>query len=169
MAYAVSGDLDWGGMPAPGNIDHWLNKAADEIDSKIGSVYVTPVVLLDTAEQRPGKLLLNRINSWLAMGRAILARATPNEDDQLHQLGLYYVTEATNALDKIVDGTVILAGATLVTETTDKQTGPMAASADESSIVEGYSGAFGNPLTDAMNRQTQLPSMGNFYLSPYTW
>lgn len=162
--YAELSDLDWGNIPAPDNAEFWLNSGAEEIDSKIGFLYATPVILGNSAEQRPARLLLKKINAWLAMGRAILSVAAGNEDDQLHQLGLYYVTEATGALDAIASGTVILPGVDPATATDDRQTGPMIANLEEDSLVESFAHQFGDPAKTvlAFPRPTLV---GN----PYTW
>lgn len=167
MAYAVLGDLSWGGnMTAPTDATHWLDAGADEIDSKIGFVYATPVVLSEAIPaQRPGALLLKKINSWLAMGRAILAASTGNSDDQLHQLGEYYVREALAALDAIASGQITLVGAELVNEQEDQSTGPMIANLEEDSLVETFDSVFGNPAKTvlAMDRCVPYPN------SPYTY
>jgi len=164
ITYAELSDLEWGNIPAPPNAQFWLDKGAEEIDGKIGFLYATPVVLGNSAEQRPAKLLLKRINAWLAMGRAILSIAAGNEDDQLHQLGLYYVTEAGAALKAITDGTTILPGVDPVTPRSDAQTGPMVTNVDSSSMVEGFDSIFGNPAKTVLSAcRPILP--GN----PYTW
>jgi hypothetical protein len=164
LTYAQASDLDWGNIPAPANAEYWLQKGSDEIDSKIGFLYATPIVLGNSAEERPGRLLLRRINEWLAMGRAILSIDAGNEDDQLHQLGLYYVTEANNALAAIVNGSIVLTGATPASPTTDQQTGPMITNVDETSFVEDFRSAFGDPASTVLN--TPRPTvLGN----RYTW
>lgn len=162
--YAAITDLDWGTIPAPANAQHWLEASAEEIDAAIGFLYSTPVLLSESAEQRPAKLLLKKINSWLAMGRALLSIDAGNEDDQLHQLGLYYVSEASKALAAIVDGTIVLPGVDPTTPTSDQQTGPMITNVDESSFVEGFSDVFGNPASSVLNAPRQI-LLGN----RYTW
>jgi len=153
-------------MKAPTDAQHWLDAGADEIDSKIGFVYATPVVLSDAIpEQRPGYLLLKKINSWLAMGRCILAASTGNSDDQLHQLGEYYVREALSALDAIANGQITLVGATPVNEQEDKSTGPMIANVDDASLVESFDSVFGNPAKTALSIDRCVP----YYPSPYTY
>jgi hypothetical protein len=164
VTYCELVDLDWGNIPAPPNAEFWLLKGAEEIDGKIGFLYATPVILGLSTEQRPAKLLLKRINSWLAMGRAILSIAAGTEDDQLHQLGKYYVDEAGKALDAIVDGSVILPGVDPATPSSDQQTGPMITNVDAASAVEAFNTTFGNPA-DAAIQLTRVPVIGN----PYTW
>lgn len=164
ITYCELVDLEWGNIPAPVNAQFWLNKGAEEIDGKIGFVYATPVMLDNSTEQRPAKLLLKRINAWLAMGRAILAIAAGAEDNQLHQLGKYYVDEATKALDSIVDGSVILPGVDPTTPTSDQQTGPMISNVDTASSVEAFNATFGNPAETAI-QLIRSPLVGN----PYTW
>lgn len=166
MAYAVLSDLSWGSnMAQPSDAQKWLDAGAEEIDGKIGFVYATPVSLsAGVPAQRPGYLLLKRINSWLAMGRAILAAGTGNEDDQLHQLGAYYVREATAALDAIASGQIQLVGATPVVEQTDKSTGPMISNLDEVSLVETFDSVFGSPAKTVLAMDRCIPSG-----TPYTY
>lgn len=164
-AYAVTADLLLGNVPVPADAQKYLDAAAEEIDSKIGFRYATPVVADTSPEQRPVGLLLKRINAWLATGRIVLAKDAAGEDDQLHQYGQYLVSEATKALDQIVDGSIVLPGVDLATIDASKVTGPAGVWGDEESLVEAFSTTFGNPNTMTLNRLNQIPPLGN----PYTW
>ncbi len=164
--YAALTDLEWGDMSAPANAQFWLTAGAEEIDSKIGNLYSTPVILGNSPAQRPSMLLLKRINAWLAMGRSILATSVGGENDQLHQLGLFYVKEATSALDAIVSGAIVLVGADSTVVKTDNQTGPMISNLDDESLVESFASVFGDPVKTTVARQRMIPCIrGN----PYTW
>lgn len=162
--YAELTDLDWGAIPTPPNAEYWLNSGAEEIDRKIGFVYAAPVVLGNSSEQRPAKLLLKQINAWLAMGRSILAMGASGEDIQLHALGKYYVDEATKALDSIASGETILPGVEPTTPTDDRQTGPMVSNVDNGSAVEAFSDVFGNPASTSL-----LMARPTLCGNPYTW
>lgn len=162
--YASLTDCEWGEIPTPVNAQFWLDKGAEEIDAKIGFTYATPVVLGNSAEERPAKLLLKRINAWLCMGRAILSRAVGGEDDTLHALGEYYVKEATAALNQIADGTIVIPGADPATPTETRETGPMIYNVDNASAVESFSEVFGNPAS-----QVITATRPNLIGSPYTW
>ena len=114
MAYCSEADLLLGGIPLPGYIDpvKQVADAADEIDSKIGYIYKTPIDVTDTSPvKRPARLLLKRINASLATGRLILAVASPEENKNLHAYGWNLVREATTALDAIASGQFPIEGA----------------------------------------------------------
>lgn len=157
VAYCVEGDLHLGSVPPPSGsqktIAKWIQEGAEEIDSKIGFRYATPVVAGDSALNRPTKLLLKKINAWLSSGRFIMAAATQGSDDQLQQQGLYLVTQALLALEQIADGTVVLPGIALVDDSEPKNTGPVGSWADPYSIVEEHAGVFGYPNREVIERR----------------
>jgi len=112
--YSEVEDLLTGNIPMPDyvNKDKYVQDAADEIDSKIGFVYVTPVDISETSDvPRPARLLLKRINNFLASGRLIMAVAAGGEDDRLHAYGWSLVQDATAALNSIASGEIYLKGA----------------------------------------------------------
>ncbi len=163
MTYCSNEDAGYlfGNIPAPSTIGAYVQAAGDEMDSRLGLRYVTPIVLDDNnPKQRPAFLLLKRINSWLAAGRAILALDAGGEDDQLHQYGKKLVDDSLMAVDQIVDGSILLPGADPVDPERSSPTGPMASFADESSYVEGYNDTFGNQAQQAIDRPA-LPFFGS--------
>lgn len=108
MAYCEVVDLLIGDIPTGGALDpqKYVNDAADEIDSKIGFRYATPV---DTdAAPRPVTLLLKRINAHLASGRLILAATITVEDKQLNAYGQSLVDGAQFAIEQIATGVSLL-------------------------------------------------------------
>ncbi len=163
--YCELADLLMGNIPVPSDAQKYIDQAADEIDSKIGMKYATPVVVDSSPESRPTTLLLKRINTWLATGRMILARDAGGEDDQLHQYGLYLVNEATAALNAIVDGSVTLPGATPVTPDDNLSSAPIISNVDNTSAVESFGEVFGNPASQALTAPRYPWAYGN----PYTW
>lgn len=165
MTYCSDEDAGhlYGNIPAPSNIGEFVNAAAEEIDSRLGLQYVTPVVLdINNPKQRPAVLLLKRINSWLAAGRSILALDAGGEDDQIHQYGKSLVDQSLMALDQIVDGTILLPGADPVTPDEQRVTGPIASFADDASLVESYGDTFGNQAQQVIDRPRLV-----FYGEPY--
>jgi hypothetical protein len=150
VTYCETTDLDWGGMPSPANAQHWVSKGAEEIDSIVGMRYATPVILGNSAEERPAKLLLKRINEWLAMGRAILSQAIGGEDTTTHAQGRYYVDEALKALMAIANGDIVLPNVPLSTPEQTKETGPLIQNLDDASLVESFDSVFGNAAKTAL-------------------
>lgn len=112
--YSLSTDLLNGNIPIPTYLDKekYVQDAADEIDSKIGHLYNTPI---DISEGSPvprwTRLLLKRINNHLATGRLLMAADAGGEDDRLHAYGWSLVQEATEALKRIAAGEIRLDGA----------------------------------------------------------
>jgi phage gp36-like protein len=156
VPYCEVQDLQTGNIPAPSapnkTLEKYIEEAADEIDSHIGLRYSTPVVADETPVTRPVKLLLKRLNAWLASGRFILAADSGGEDDQVHQFGLYLVTQALAALEAISSGKIVLPGIPLVEEEDSKETGPLAAFQDSESQVEGFASVFGYPTQQVIDR-----------------
>lgn len=161
VPYCEVGDLQIGSIPAPSapdkTLDKYIAEAADEIDSYIGMRYSTPVVVDETPVTRPVKLLLKRLNAWLASGRFILAADSSGEDDQLHQFGLYLVEQSIAALNAIATGQIVLPGIDLVEETDNKETGPASHFQDVESQVEGFGSVFGYPTQQVIDRQRSHP------------
>ena len=151
----------FGNIPAPSNIGQFVTAAAEEMDSYLGLRYVTPIILDETnPQQRPAALLLKRINSWLAAGRAILALDAGGEDDQLHQYGRKLIEDCMMALNEIKDGSFLIPGAEPVNPEENKVTGPVASFADDTSMVEAYGDTFGSQAHQALDRK-RLPYFGN--------
>lgn len=145
MAYSTVDDLLTGDTRIDGVIDTnaFVNAAADEMDSALGFIYETPIVLADTPINRPTSLLLKLINNYLATGRIILTISRSAEDNSLDALGKYYVNTALNRLNMIVEGKISLVGATRIQdESTPK--GPEIFNAEPDSLVDMFYGNF-NP------------------------
>ena len=151
-AYCQTGDLLNGSIPLPSNIDPQkiIQDAADEIDSKIGYRYVTPIDLteIDPTKDaavdgglkvsRPVRLSLKRINAALATGRIILAVASPQEQAALHAYGLSLVNEAAMALEMIRTGQVDLDGVDVIPNEAPQVSGPQISNLDPESNVEAF-------------------------------
>lgn len=104
MAYCEVVDLQIGDIPTSARLDpqKYVNDAADEIDSKIGFVYATPIPVENgSLTPRPVVLLLKRINSHLATGRMVLAATLISEDQRLNAFGQSMVEEALAAIVQI--------------------------------------------------------------------
>lgn len=150
-AYSTKDDLLLGQIPLPSYIDGTkiVQDAADEIDSKIGMRYRTPIDVSDTntAVSRPVKLLLKRINNFLATGRLILQVASPEENRNLHAYGWSLVQEANAAIEAIVSGEVILDGVEPAENATDQPavSVPLINNLDPESNVEAFYDRMANP------------------------
>lgn len=155
--YCEVTDLIFGNIPVPATAQKFVTQASDEIDSKIGFRYATPVVLSSSTEQRPALLLLKKIAIFLATGRCILAVGGASEESRIHQYGIYLIQQADQALKDIVDGKTILPGVELATPANSKSSGPMIANVDTASSVEAFNDVFGNPASNAITRPRVSP------------
>lgn len=141
--YSTVGDLLLGDLPVPTYMDQqkYVNDAANEIDSVIGFLYVTPVDMTDPGPvSRPARLLMTRLNTHLSSGRLLMAIATASEDTQLNAYGRYLVDMVGTTLQEIVDGKIQLPGAAQNDngDDTPNFSGPVIANIDQVSIVESF-------------------------------
>lgn len=146
--YCAVTDLLTGNIPTPSYLspERFVNDAADEIDSRIGFVYVTRVdVSSNSPVVKPAKLLLKRLNVFLATGRMLMAVDAGGEDDQLHAYALSLVQEANECIEYIVSGQIRLDGAPLVEGEAPTERGPMISNLDKESNVEAFYDRIANP------------------------
>jgi hypothetical protein len=143
--YSATTDLLIGNIPLPATLtpQKYVDDAADEIDSIIGFKYQTPIDMSDLgAVAKPARLLMKRLSNWLATGRIILAVDAAGEDNNLHAYGLKLVSDASAVLQAIADGSVVLEGATTLSDPDDASAGlrraPAIANVDSESIVEAF-------------------------------
>jgi phage gp36-like protein len=145
--YSTAADMLTGNIKVidPTILDRYVQDATDEIDSKLGYRYVTPIVIPDTPQTRAGNLLLKRINNFLASGWFVLAQSISDEENQNNAYGLKLVQDATRLLDAIVAGTVPLVGAPLLIADDQGITGPLISNLDVASNVESFYNYVENP------------------------
>jgi hypothetical protein len=146
--YSATTDLLTGDLPLPSYVSpqKFVDDAADEINSKIGFLYQVPVDLNAEAVKTPVKLLLKRINNFLASGRLIMMLTQSQEDTRLHAYGYSLVADATAALAQIASGELVLelpkpAGS----ETEIAVTAPLIYNQDAESAVEAFYDRVANP------------------------
>lgn len=142
MAYCTAADLLKGDIPLGpqyGDGSGFVDTAADEMDVVLGQLYVTPIVLADTPENRPSQLWLKTCNKFLASGRLILDIALAAEDDNLNAYGLSLLNQGLDMLKAIQSGAASITGATPLNPIDTYQTGPMIFNEDSRSLVAaGY-------------------------------
>ena len=142
--YASVADLMFGSVPVPATIDTWLQAADDEIDSKIGHIYITPVSFPATSEARPGMLRLKRIAAMLTTGRAIMSIDAGSEEDAVHQYAMYLLREAQDGISELASGDVALPGVQLLSPASTTSA-PQISNVDATSAVEDFYGNFVAP------------------------
>lgn len=134
MAYSTVADLLLGDMET-GSIDlqKYVDAAADEIDSKLGFLYVLPLSPLAAVEI----LLLKDINNKIASGRLILAQYIGGEESALHAYGYSLIREATESLMLLANGVIDL-GSVRTESPVDEGMAPRAFVYDEESMVTAF-------------------------------
>lgn len=139
MTYSEVADLLLGDIPTPKDAEKYVNDATDEIDSKLGMRYVTPIVVDETvAANRSTPLILKRINNLLASGRLICAKAASASQQEVNSYGLSMITDALVALNQLMAGDITLPGAAFLNEGDVGQSGPMISNLDAESNVESF-------------------------------
>ena len=113
MSYCTLGDLLLGQLesrlPPEITTNEYINAAADHIDARLGSMYVTPFVTIGVNSLPSHQVkLIKGINAKRASGQIILAATIATEDTVIHQYGLWLIQEADLELAAIVKGEYML-------------------------------------------------------------
>jgi hypothetical protein len=170
--YSEVSDMLLGEIPAPSDEEgqKYVQDAADEIDSKLGLRYLTPIVVANTSENRVTTLLLKRISNWLASGRFVCARAVAAELQQVHAYGASLIKDATDALLQLEIGDIPLPGATFLNTDDVGRSGPIISNLDVESNVESlYAFTQRDPTTYPFPAPLPIYPAGAGYPIPYTW
>lgn len=114
-----------------------IRSQADDIDAQLGHIYQTPIVVPDEPKYRPTLLLLKKINNLLASGRLMLDMSAAGEDDNPNAYGMQMLREGLALLGQIQSGSIILAGAPRIDESTGAP-GPLIHNEDSVSLVEQF-------------------------------
>ena len=148
MAYCADTDLALGDIVLPTWLvkSQWIERAAEEIDSRLGFIYKVPLVSAGAPQTFAAlatheKALIKGINWKLATGRIILALDSGGEDVALHAYGRSLVLEAINDLMQVANGVVSFPDAALNVDsvTNGPNMTPSATNADEFSLVDAWS------------------------------
>lgn len=140
MPYSNADDLLTGDLLISQKVDKgkFVSDAAEEIDSKLGFIYVLPLTGLELHET----LLLKQINNKLASGRLILTLDIAGEGTVLHAYGLRLITEAMNDLMLLANGAVQLGAPRTPLETGSRPNKtPKVFNHDEESAVDIFESA----------------------------
>jgi hypothetical protein len=122
----------------------YVQDATDEIDSQIGFLYATPVDVGTVA--RPVKLLLKRINNWLATGHILATIYQVDEDGHMNQLAKWYLDQAYSVLKQIVEGQILLPIDPANPGEDEPFNGPHQFNEDSQSQVSAFYGNFTKPF-----------------------
>jgi hypothetical protein len=142
-AYCAEEDLRTGDLRAPSytSKEQYIKNAAEEIDTALGHLYVTPIVIPPGVPvNRPAELYLKKVNWLLASGRFILDIAAAGESDNLHAYGNSMLKEAQGMLTLLTSEELVLVGAEKIPDPDAGKnfTGPAIFNEDSESLVEGF-------------------------------
>lgn len=134
--YAKQSDLLLGDLAISPSIpmDDILRAASDEIDARLGELYVVPLAGLTSHHATLVKLICAR----LASGRLILAAAIGGEDRTLHAYGESLIRDAYNDLNMIATGKIILTGVQEVAGQGNSDNMPGIVNYDSDSVVTSF-------------------------------
>jgi hypothetical protein len=129
----------------------YVNDAADEIDSHLGSRYATPIDMSDVGPvSRPSRLIIKRIAAHLSSGRLLLAASLTSDDSSLKAYASKMVCDALEALNELKSGNPPLEGALPGPGVSEDSTGVFITNVDPVSRVEFmYDFMAGKPLLPA--------------------
>jgi hypothetical protein len=140
-AYATEADLLLGDMPISSTLSaaRFLADSADEIDVRIGRIYVVPVNLALLAPT--ARITLRLANARLASGRLLMAQASASQDDSLHAYARMLLNEAEAVIESIETNRLPLEGAEYRDDLTDTP-GPSIRNQDAVSATAAFEAEF---------------------------
>lgn len=119
--------------------DAYVEDAANEIDSRIGVRYETPINVGEgTTLAHHSIMLLKKLNNHLATGRFIMAEAIGGEDSSVHAYGVFMVQSALREIDMIRSGEIDLEGVDERFSGVDDSTGPTIYNEDATPAVQTF-------------------------------
>lgn len=151
-AYCKVEDLLLGDVTVGGNVNRqlYVDQAADEMDSKLGWIYVTPIDV-DGEAAGPGgtppavpvlprheRLLLKSINAKIATGRLIMAVSINEEGSAVHAYALRLLKEGNDELLMIANGHVLLTAPRSETPVQEANRVPSVSNLDAESLLDPF-------------------------------
>lgn len=151
-AYCKVEDLLLGDVTIGASVNRqlYVDQAADEMDSKLGWIYVTPIDV-DGAEAGPGgvppavpalprhqALLLKTINAKIATGRLIMAVSINEEGTAVHAYALRMLKEGNDELLLIANGNLLLEASRTETPAVEASRVPGVHNLDPESLLDPF-------------------------------
>lgn len=88
-----------------------VQQACEEIDSRIGRLYRTPIDVSESSSvDRSVKLLIKSVAIHLASGRLVMRLTDVGQDSVPNAYGKYLITQAYDVLNEILSGDIVLVG-----------------------------------------------------------
>lgn len=136
--YCEPDDLLFGDMTvSPNNQVKWINAAQDEINQRLGVIYVLPPP--DTADPT-AFLTLKRLAVLVATGRGMMAAPAAGEDNGVNAYGRYLLEDAEKIFCGLIDGTLDLLGVPKQPELASSGNAPSVVTEDSVAPVDAFYG-----------------------------
>jgi phage gp36-like protein len=113
----------------------YIDGARDEIDGRIGRLYVLPLTPAPAAHVA---LTLKNCNKFIASGRLIMAQAVGGENGDVHAYGLYLLRQGEEILCRIENGDIELGTKKVEWQSTDSGNAPSIFGQDAMSAVDAF-------------------------------
>lgn len=139
MAYSVQTDLLLGDIATSPNmnLDAFIQNASDEIDARLGAIYVVPLIQSNFAGWVWS--IVKQMANKIATGRILLAINSAGENTAINAYGFSLLKEGLCTLEEIVAGRIELPGATgVATPPSADGNGPTILNYDQYSGVDTF-------------------------------
>jgi len=126
-------------LPATMSFDTMREAASNELDSKLGVRYVTPIVAsVSDPVQQPTAYWLSTVTAMIAAARFMLSTAAPGSQETANNYGVYLLATAEGLIKEVISGQRDLIGIIEVGDTGQKYKGPAIINEDAYSQVDVY-------------------------------
>jgi|SRR6187431_2194660 len=126
-------------FPPNMTFDSLRESSANELDSKLGARYVTPIVAsASDPVQQPTAYWLQNVSSMIAAGRFMLSTSAPGSQDTANNYGMYLLNMANAAISEVLTGQRDLVGIAEQGDTGQEFKGPAVINGDAYSQVDLY-------------------------------
>jgi hypothetical protein len=138
MSYCTPDDLLFGDMSvSSSNAVRWISAAEDEINQRLGVMYVLPPA--PPAEELT-LLLLKRLAVLTATGRGMMAQPAAGEDNGVNAYGRYLLEDAEKLFYALLSGETILPGVDKQSELIASGNAPSVVTEDSVAAVDAFYG-----------------------------
>lgn len=138
MAYCEPDDLLFGDIPiSPSNQVRWIGAAEDEINQRLGVLYVLPP---GSGASATALLILKRLAILVATGRGMMAQPAAGEDNGVNAYGRYLLDDAEKIFCDVISGELDLIGVDKLPELISSGNAPSVVMEDSVAAVDAFYG-----------------------------
>lgn len=161
MAYSSVEQLLLGNVPLPTGVNevksqNAVDRAADEIDGALGTIYQTPIRATGP-NQRAVDALMRNVSNWLASGRLIEELTASTQRVEVHAYAQSLIAQAWAVLNQIISGQIVLPGVPGNGTTDLVFNGPIIVNKDTASGVETFYDNMPTPVPVVISGDVRWP------------